>query len=519
MTAQARLVEVLGSLSLACDAADGFPHETTLRSTVLAARLASLHRPDDDHLRADVVVGSLIRHLGCTGFAVEEAHRYGAGDDVALRALMAEVDFSRPDVAVDAIGARLAAHAPVAARAEAVGALLGDGPVAEARHHAAQCDAAERLARLLPVSARAAEVASDAFERWDGLGGPRGLAGDAISPVARIVEVAYVAELFRGRQGRGGATAELRARSGGQLDPEVVTTMLSSAGELFDLVEDPATPVWDLLLAAEPPPYARITEAQLQRAATAFAWFADLKSSWLTGHSEAVADLVGAAATATDGVDARPADLRLAGLLHDIGRVGIPTGIWDAPRRLGRHELDRVRFHSWETHRVLSATPLFAPVVDVAGAAHERCDGSGYHRALDRRATPAAAALLAAADVWCALRADRPHRPALDPNAARAVMAGAVTEGLLERRCVDAVLQAAAEAPLARATWPRGLTDREVEVLRSLAGGATSKEAARDLGITAKTVSHHVAHIYDKIGVRSRAGATLFALEHGLLTT
>jgi len=119
------LVEVLGVLSLACDAADGFAHETTIRSAVLAATLA--RHVGDDRLTADVVVGALLRHIGCTGFSVEEAHRYGAGDDVGLRSVMAEVDFGRPEVAGGLVASRLASHADTADREAAVGALLGDG--------------------------------------------------------------------------------------------------------------------------------------------------------------------------------------------------------------------------------------------------------------------------------------------------------------------------------------------------------------------------------------------------------
>ncbi len=102
-------MEVLGALSLACDAADGFAHETTMRTAVLAGQLAN--RVGDDRLVVDAVFGALLRHIGCTGFAVEEAHRYAAGDDVGLRVVMAEVDPSRPDRAMTLINERLAAHA------------------------------------------------------------------------------------------------------------------------------------------------------------------------------------------------------------------------------------------------------------------------------------------------------------------------------------------------------------------------------------------------------------------------
>lgn len=509
-----RLVELLGALSLACDAADGFAHETTMRSAVLAGQLA--RAVGDDRLVADVVIGALLRHLGCTGFAVEEAHRYGAGDDVALRAVMAEVDFSRPEQAGGLIQERLAAHAGPVERAAAVDALLADGPTAGARHDAAQCDAAERLAALLPVSSRAAQVASDAFERWDGNGGPRGLAGDEISLVARIVEVSYVAELFRGRHGRDGATVELRARSSGQLDPALVDLFLTDAAAMFDGLDAAHRSVWDALCDAEPEPHSRVGGADVDRVALAFARFTDLKSTWFTGHSEHVADISAAAAAAIGLDPVSVANVRRAGLLHDIGRVGVPTGIWDYPRPLSAHERDRVRLHAWETERILDATPLFGDVARIAAAAHERDDGSGYHRGRPPSEHAPHAGVLAAADMWCALTAPRPHRRAHPSGEARAVMAGAVARRELGREAVDAVLAAADQPAVDAPRWPSGLTDREVEVLRQIARGSSDRQIAADLGITTKTVAHHVQHVYDKIGVRSRAGATLYALEHRL---
>jgi DNA-binding CsgD family transcriptional regulator len=176
-----------------------------------------------------------------------------------------------------------------------------------------------------------------------------------------------------------------------------------------------------------------------------------------------------------------------------------------------------VRFHAYETERILASTPLFGLVGRIASAAHEREDGSGYHRGRVPDDVAVPARLLAAADVWCALASARPHRPAHPPGTARDTLAAAVEGGALERTAVDAVLAVAEQAPLPPRRWPSGLTDREVEVLGLLSRGAADKQIAADLGITAKTVAHHVQHVYDKIGVRSRAGATLFAVEHGLV--
>jgi HD-GYP domain-containing protein (c-di-GMP phosphodiesterase class II) len=510
-----RLVEVLGALSLASDAADGFPPETTMRSAILAGALAE--GLGDRSLVADVVVAGLLRHIGCTAFSPEEAHEYGAGDDVGLRRTMAGVDFGQPDRAVELITTQLAASAPPAAREAAVAAILTDGATAGARHDAAQCDAAERLTALLPVTSGARVVATDAFERWDGYGGPTGKTGEGISLVARIVEVAYVAELFRGRQGRGGARAEVRARAGGQLDPAVVDAFLDRAPELFALIDDPRESVWNLLLAAEPAPWSWLAPTDVEAAALAFARFADLKSTWFTGHSEAVAELAVSAATVVGLDELTASSLRCAALLHDLGRVAVPTGTWDAPRQLSGPERDRVRFHSWETQRILAATPLLADVAPIAGAAHERNDGTGYHRGLPAAVLGRAERLLAAADVACALREHRPHRKALAAREAHRVLREEVDAGRLDRSAVSAVIEAGGGPPAASPKWPAGLTAREIDVLRLVAGGAANKDISRALGISAKTVAHHVAHIYDKTGCRSRAGTTLYALEQGLL--
>ena len=151
------------------------------RSAVLSSALAGL-LGGDERLVADSLYGSLIRHIGCTGFAVEEAQLYGAGDDVALRRVMAVVDFaSAPEDGVARITAGLAPEASPGDRDAAIGRLLGDGPQAVADHAAAQCDAAESLAALLPISPGARVVASEAFERWDGMGGPYGRGGDDLA--------------------------------------------------------------------------------------------------------------------------------------------------------------------------------------------------------------------------------------------------------------------------------------------------------------------------------------------------
>ena len=126
--------------------------------------------------------------------------------------------------------------------------------------------------------------------------------------------------------------------------------------------------------------------------------------------------------------------------------------------------------------------------------------------------------VLAAADVMAALTADRPHRARFDLEEAARVMHAEVEAGRLDREAVAAVVSAAGGPPMsARVVNPGGLTDREVEVLRSFARGHTNRVIGEELYISPKTVGRHVENIYAKIGVSTRAGAALYAMEHRLL--
>ena len=115
------------------------------------------------------------------------------------------------------------------------------------------------------------------------------------------------------------------------------------------------------------------------------------------------------------------------------------------------------------------------------------------------------------------MRERRPHRPALRGEDAAAELQADVRAGKLDAEAVAAVLEAARHEVHRRLAWPAGLTSREIDVLRLLALGLSSKQIAAELVITPKTARNHIEHIYAKIDTSSRVGASLFATEHGLL--
>ncbi len=149
---------------------------------------------------------------------------------------------------------------------------------------------------------------------------------------------------------------------------------------------------------------------------------------------------------------------------------------------------------------------------------HERLDGSGYHRYARASDLSPAARVLAAAEAFQTAREERPHRPALSNAAAAAKLRALVKDGKLCPEAAEAVLASAGQSSR-RVSGERlaGLTPREIEVLRLIAAGHTAKEAARRLDISPKTADNHIQNLYSKIGVATRAGAALFALERGLM--
>jgi HD-GYP domain-containing protein (c-di-GMP phosphodiesterase class II) len=195
----------------------------------------------------------------------------------------------------------------------------------------------------------------------------------------------------------------------------------------------------------------------------------------------------------------------------------VSNAIWDKAGPLGAGEWERVRFHPYLTERMLRSAVSLAPLGAIAVQHRERLDGSGYPRGLAGAAISRPARILGAADAYQAMREPRPYRAALDPDKAAVELRAEVRAGRLDTDAVEAVLGAAGHRVSRRREGPAGLTPREIEVLRLLARGLSNKQIAATLVIAPKTVGNHVEHIYAKTGASNRAGAGLFAMQHGLL--
>ncbi len=507
-----RLAEVLGSLSLATDIADGFPLEKCIRTCVLSTRLAIAHGCSSSEAGLAFWSG-LLRFTGCTSFAHEEGHRFAAGDDISLRRTLAMVDFGRPATFVARAIRGVAPDATAGARLRAVGALLTT-PSAPRAHAHAQCEAGIAFAKTIDMPDVAGSLRFRE-ERWDGRGPRKAAAAEALPLAARISDVADVAELFAWNYGIEEASEEVRRRRGGALDPSLCDTFLRERAWVMAGIFEPSA--WELFLETEPEPR-RVAEHEeaIDRALLAFSRIADLTSAFTLRHSERVAEAAEGAAVSA-GLDEGAVTLaRRAGLAHDLGRVAVPVGIWDKPGALTPFERERVRQHSFQTETILRLGSGLHELADVAGATHERASGKGYHRRLRSAEIPRVARLVAAADVFVALGSDRPQRPKRDRSAIEREMLAMVASGELDRPSIEAVL-ATPPRPRPRSARGRDLTPREIDIVKLVAIGRTNPEIGALLGISPRTAQKHVMNVYEKVGLESRAGLALFAMENGLL--
>lgn len=504
-----RLTDLLAALSFVIDLGMGHPHEHVLRQTHLALRLAEAIGLDELD-REVVFYASVLAWVGCHVDSYEQARWFG--DEQALKHDARFVDIDRPLSSIPFVLGRLAAGRPFLDRARVGIGFLGEGQRQLRDLYDNHWRATSTLAQDLGLPAPVLDSVAQTFERWDGRGVPEGLRGSDVVPSSRLVMLADVVDVFHQAGGVAAAVAVARARSGTQFDPDLVDLFCRQAGSL--LGELAAVDGWPDVLRFEPRIDRRLSADELDRVLAALGDFVDLKSPYTLGHTRRVAALAGAAAEEL-GLDARL--VRRAGWLHDLGRYGVPSAIWDKPGRLAAAERERVRLHPYYTARMLDAVPGLAAEAAVAAQHHERLDGSGYPRGSTGAVLGPEARLLAAADCLQARSEPRPHRRAGSPAEVAVRLRDEVRAGRLDGGAVEAVLTAAGHRTRSRREWPAGLTTREVEVLRLLVQGLTHREIADRLVISRRTAAHHVEHIYAKIGVSNRAMACLFATRHGLL--
>lgn len=503
----------MAAVSLAADLGMGQPLESGLANCVVAAALATRLGFEPDLVQRTYDL-ALLEHIGCTAVSAEIAHIMG--DELVMRGHAATLDFADHKQMFRFMLGHVGRISPplgrpvALARAMALGGRIVDGANEV-------CEAARMLAERCGYEPDFLADVECVYENWDGSGFPGVVAGEDISLPTRVVQVATLAASAHREGGIDHAVDIVGARSGHSLAPEIVAAFLADAQTLLRPLEQVAS-LWDEAIGSEPQAAETPTSDDIDRTLRAIADLVDLKSPWLRGHSSGVAALAASAATVWGLASDEVVTVRRAGWLHDVGRIGVSSAIWGRPGPLRPHEWEQVRLHSYYTDRVLDRTPFLRRLAAVAAAHHERLDGSGYFRGVHTAQLSRPARLLAAADAFHAMTEARPYREPLAAEVAAKELRADVSAGKLDGGAVDAVLAAAGQpVRRSRCEGAGGLTPRETETLCLVARGLSTKQIARQLTISPKTVDGHIQRIYAKIGVSTRAGATVFALQNDLL--
>jgi HD-GYP domain-containing protein (c-di-GMP phosphodiesterase class II) len=507
-----RLAELVAALSLGIDLGFGQPMEHVLRQCLIALRIAErVEIPEEE--RAAIYYSALLVNVGCHADAYEQAKWFG--DDIALKSnKFASYDMRSLRSALATMRRIGAGNQPLHRVRVALEFVVSGHRELDSMIETHN-NFARSFAHELDLPDAVGDAVGTAYERWDGRGWPGELSGDKIPLPSRVVQLAEHVEVVQRVAGTAAACALARERAGKQFDPALAQLLVLDADAIFDGLD--AVGNWQAVIAAEPSLALLLSGERFDAALAAVATAVDIKSPYWLGHAQAVADLVAGAGDhlGLDEVEVRT--LRRAGLVHGFGRLGVSNSIWDRSGPLSAGAWERVRMHPYLTDRMLHQSEALAPLGAIAVQLRERLDGSGYPGGLAGAAISRPARVLGAADAYQAMREPRAHRPELPRDEAAAQLRADVTAGIRDAEAVDAVLTAAGHRVSRRRKGPAGLTPREVEVLKLLAQGLSNREIARRLTISPKTAGSHVEHIYAKIEASSRAAASLFAVQHGLL--
>jgi HD-GYP domain-containing protein (c-di-GMP phosphodiesterase class II) len=416
-----RISEILSALSCALDITEGQPPGHAVRTCLIGMRLADrVGVPLED--RGSLFYALLLKDLGCSSNAARLCSLFGA-DDRALKREHMLIDWSRPTRSLSYALRNAVPDSSPMGRALRVASMLVHEKGSGREMVQTRCDRGADIAGMLGFTRATREAIRTLDEHWDGSGMPEGLSGASIPLLGRIVGLAQTVEVFTSTFGVDAAIEMAGKRRGRWFDPLLVDALRSLAREEH---------FWAMVLGRSPERHLDVIEPQdqilladeerLDSIARAFARVIDAKSPYTYLHSERVAELAVTIGRRLNFSDTRLRDLRRAGLLHDIGKLGVSTLILDKPDRLTERERAEVRVHPAYTQRILERVAALHDIVPVAAAHHERLDGKGYHLGLTGERLSAMSRALAVADVYEATTADRPYRKGLPQHEALSIL-------------------------------------------------------------------------------------------------
>lgn len=407
-----RLSEIISAFSMALDITEGQPQGHAIRTCLIGMRLAEqIGMPQQD--RSSLFYALLLKDLGCSSNAAKMCWLFAA-DDRGIKRDLKMVDWTKMSENLKFSLSHVAPGASTMQKAMQMFAMAREGTEGARKLVETRCERGADITRMLKLPEETALAIRNLDEHWNGQGHPDKLRGEEIPLHARIACLAQTVEVFFANEGLDAAMDIAMQRRGTWFDPALVDAFLLLKGDAEFWQGMRGNDIRAKLNQWEPQDQVQIAdEACIDRVCQAFAQVVDAKSPWTHKHSQGVADIAVGIAQVLGHSEETQRDIHRAGLLHDIGKLGVSNMILDKPGRPTEEEFVQIRKHPDYTEQILRQVPSFKALADVAGAHHERLDGNGYHRRLGEVEIPWQGNLLAVADIFEALTAKRPYRAEL----------------------------------------------------------------------------------------------------------
>lgn len=443
--------EVLAALSHALDLTEGQSKGHSVRACMIGMRLGEAAGLGADEL-AELYYAMLLKDAGCSSNASRMAALFGS-DDQFVKPRLKTVDWDdRRTLALETWQAT-AKGGTLWTRARH---FLGIAQQSSLTREliAARCERGGSIARRLGFPEGTAFAIQSLDEHWNGKGHPQGLAGEAIPKLSRIMNLAQTIEVFLEKSDERTTDDVLRARRGSWFDP----ALTDIARELL-LDDEWRGTVYGKeaefrVLQLEPAGRTReVDDAGLDQIAEAFADIIDAKSPFTHRHSSMVAAYARATAQQLGFKKHDVRQMYRAGLLHDIGKLGISSRILDKPGALDKRERAEMKQHPLYTWEILKRVRAFEDFAMLAALHHEKLDGSGYPWGRNSDELDMAARVLVVADIYEAITESRAYRVGLSFGEAMQILRSQA--GLrLDEDAVEALAAAVAGDPVIRETPP-----------------------------------------------------------------
>ncbi len=408
-----RVADVVSALSQALDLGSGSGEWHSVRTCILGMRIADeLQLPE--HIRCELYYALVLKDVGCSSNASELYHALHA-DEISAKHDSKLIDWTRPSLetlaylvrhagAGKSFGERWAAILKLALRRKSHGRSVT----------ALRCERGATLTRLMGLDEGTASGIAGLDEHWDGSGYPAGLVRLDIPLASRIMLLAQTLDMFLTSLSPEAALDVVTERSGHWFDPDLVKVVRSLASR--HVLWSGLCQGRDREIALRMEPCVRTMaegHVTLDRICQAFANVVDAKSPFTYNHSNGVANAAVAIAKQLNFSSDRTLFVRHASLLHDIGKMAVSNAILEKLGPLDDDEWKSMRAHAEFTFSILRSVRGLEEMSGVAASHHERLDGSGYFRGLRGDQISLETRLLAVADVFDALSANRPYRDAM----------------------------------------------------------------------------------------------------------